>query len=157
MVASKKKFCELGSHEVYSLWKAKRKDSPSACKDCWQKQYQKSKKSIKPVLIDGIQEWYKYQISIMPSHCENCGAYLNKNAPWGPKAYICHIIPKRIFKSVQTNDDNVWYGCIMCHTNYDNSGSDKISKMSVISLIKERFKLFKDNIIEKNEIPSFLF
>lgn len=31
----KLKHCDLGDHDVISLWHSRRKDSPSACKYCW--------------------------------------------------------------------------------------------------------------------------
>lgn len=80
--------------------------------------------------------------------CENCGTRLR-----GHISEIAHILPKNLFKSVATNDDNVLYlGSGMfsncsCHDDYDYSWS-KAKEMPVWELAKKRFNLFKDEIQE---------
>ena len=95
---------------------------------------------------DALATWFAEQINIMPKECENCGAYLNRYAPWGAKTYIAHIIPKRHFESVMIHPMNRLFLCGSCHTNYDNWGYDKVKAMQAFPLAVERFKTFSDSI-----------
>jgi len=94
----------------------------------------------------------------MPRHCENCGEYLNPYAPWSSRAYIAHIVPKRHFESVMVHPLNRWFGCIDCHTNYDNSLSIEVEKMNVYGVVVDRFRQFMHEIdpSELRHLPSFL-
>jgi hypothetical protein len=93
-----------------------------------------------------LDNWYLFQISIMPCRCENCNEPLNRWAPWGAKSYVAHIVEKRNFKSVQVHPLNRLFLCIQCHTNYDNWGKDKVMQMAVFDVAIERFKVFANKI-----------
>lgn len=86
--------------------------------------------------------WFANQINQLPKYCENCGEYLNQYAPWGAKAYIAHIVPKRNFKSVMLHPLNRLFLCVQCHTNYDNWPSAKIVKMKIYPIAVERMLCF---------------
>ena len=89
-----------------------------------------------------LPKWFNEQINQMPSACENCGEYLSRFAPWGARAYIAHIVPKRFFESVMVHPDNRLFLCIDCHSKFDNSLSTEIKQMKVYPLAVDRFKSF---------------
>lgn len=102
--------------------------------------------------------WFKEQLGLQPKNCENCNKpiLIPPNLP--AKTSVCHIVPKSTVKSVKTHPWNRWFGCWQCHTNYDNWPVEKVAKMPVIKIVRERFKLFAKDIIEKEHkyIPQFL-
>lgn len=110
----------------------------------------KKAKTLRTVAKGGMSlgQWFNVQISMMPSECENCNAYLNPYAPWSARAYIAHIVPKRYFESVMVHPMNRLFLCIDCHSNYDNWLSKEVEQMRCWSIAVGRFKLFK------NEIPT---
>src|SRR6187549_334801 len=88
--------------------------------------------------------------------CENCGLHIYN--PSGKN--VEHILPKRIFKSVATNDRNVLYLCSTfdrsdgktgCHEQYDSSWS-KARTLPVFKLATERLGEFRDQVKEKSKI-----
>lgn len=104
-----------------------------------------------------LDKWFLEQISQMPKCCENCGDYLNPYAPWGAKAYIAHIVPKRHFKSVRTHPVNRVFLCIQCHTNFDNWPERKVMLMPVFQTVCERYSVFADLIPEDEQryLPEY--
>jgi hypothetical protein len=126
--------------------------------------YRKKVKEAKRPQVNKYQDnrdlnnWFQFQISHMPKCCENCGEYLNPYAPWGAKAYIAHIVPKRHFDSVKMHVLNRLFLCIQCHGDYDNRGEAKVLTMPVILKAVERFKAFADKIApeECRYLPSYL-
>lgn len=80
--------------------------------------------------------------------CDNCGAKLV-----GHVSEVAHILPKQVFKSVATNDNNVVYlgsaafsNCT-CHDEYDSSWS-KAKKMPVWKTILDKYLLLKGEVEE---------
>ncbi|HMI01617.1 MAG TPA: hypothetical protein VK541_04000 [Pedobacter sp.] len=105
-----------------------------------------------------IGKWFNDQIAVMPYGCENCGDKLIRNAVWGSKAYVAHIVPKRFFESVMLHPLNRVFLCIDCHTKFDNSLSREVEAMPVYPLAVERFNLFKHMIVQieiKHLSPCF--
>ena len=105
-----------------------------------------------------LSAFYKEEEKKIPPLCENCNKAISIPEALPKRTAIAHIVPKRTIKSVQTNEHNVWFGCWQCHTNYDNWPEEKVAKMPVIKIVRERFKLFAKDIIEKEHkyIPQFL-
>lgn len=114
--------------------------------------HQQAKSKKKPNQVKQAEKkktlgrWFNEQIGSMPRQCENCGEYLNPYAPWSSRAYIAHIVPKRHFVSVMVHPLNRWFGCIDCHTKYDNSLSKEVVEMPVYSIVVERFRQFVEEI-----------
>jgi hypothetical protein len=70
-----------------------------------------------------------------------CGRKSSKLENDHYRSSICHIFPKRIFKSIERHElnwveRNFWDGC---HTNMDNQSMDKWVNMADWEDIKERF------------------
>lgn len=105
----------------------------------------KKEKTLRTVANGGITlgQWFNNQISMMPTECENCSAYLSPYAPWGARAYIAHIVPKRHFESVMVHPLNRMFLCVDCHTNYDNWLNKDIVKMRCWPIAVSRFEKFK--------------
>lgn len=104
---------------------------------------------------DKLQKWYLDRKKQMCGECQNCG---NKNCKHNDKFWkwsIAHVLPKNIFKSINTNDNNWLELCIDCHTAFDRSWEDA-SKMPVFKFAIIQFNLFKDQISEeeKRRIPN---
>jgi hypothetical protein len=123
-----------------------------------------AKRKDKPEVNDllgekkALNSWFATQISMMPKYCENCGDYLNQYAPWGARAYVCHIVPKAHFETVKLHPLNRWFGCIQCHGDYDNRGADKVAEMPVIKIVQDRFNKFSHllNDDEFKRLPIYL-
>lgn len=101
---------------------------------------------------EGFTEFYEKhaQMARKQRYCENCGARLR-----GVIAEVAHILPKQLFKSVATNDNNVLYlgssftsNC-NCHDLYDSSWS-KAKSMPVWEIAVERFKRMEEDIEENS-------
>lgn len=97
-----------------------------------------------------LKKFFDSMVKIMPLHCENCGKRIIFTAA-GKKAHVCHIVPKRHFKSVQTHPENRWFGCIDCHTDYDNKGWSFAVTMEVWPVCVERFRRFM-SLIKDTEL-----
>lgn len=89
--------------------------------------------------------FFEAQVARIPRHCENCDKKLGSHPPGGLKSYVCHIVPKKNFKSVMFVEANIWFGCLECHTNYDNNWK-KATSMKIWPVVVERFKSFMDQI-----------
>lgn len=106
--------------------------------------------------------FFASQFMTAPSCCENCGQPLRHTIQMlGHRAVICHIVPKRPkggCPSVALHPMNRWFGCIDCHSDYDNKGSGHVLTMPILSIVRERFQQFKNDIApaEQKNIPSFL-
>lgn len=75
--------------------------------------------------------WFANAISQMPACCEECNERLYIFAPWAAKAFVAHVLPKAIFESVNTHPLNKIYLCLICHTNFDTWGEEKVVKMKI--------------------------
>lgn len=102
--------------------------------------------------------WFEEQIKLIPAKCENCKGKIITTAAWPPSAAVAHIVPKKHFKSVQFHELNRWFGCIICHTNYDQKGWDQAVKMAVWPIVVKRFQKFMDLIEDKElkHLPTVL-
>jgi hypothetical protein len=100
----------------------------------------------------GFTEFFQKHIQIIKDNnlcCEECGDRLK-----GDVSEIAHILPKSTFKSISTNDKNVFYLCGMfsdsqCHSNYDNFSLEKVREMNIFPHVVEVFKELESEITEK--------
>lgn len=84
--------------------------------------------------------------------CENCGASIDY---WKfPFSNCAHILMKSRYKSVMTNKNNILFLCCTkdtngnsCHEKFDSSISAR-EQMYCFAIAKERYQLFKDQVIE---------
>ena len=102
--------------------------------------------------------WFDNQIKQMPNCCENCNDPLILFAPWAARAYVAHIVAKRNVRSVATHPFNRVVLCLECHANYDNWSEAKVQRMPVVSICKDRFLTFADEILasELRYLPDWL-
>lgn len=115
----------------------------------------------------GMAAFFDEMMAINDPCCENCGSYKpHLKAPYYKflwKSCQAHILPKRHFKSIETNPLNILVlgsgisGMCFCHDDYDHSW-DKASKMRVWPIVVERFKLLSPLIApeEYKFIPEIL-
>lgn len=105
-----------------------------------------------------LKGWFDEQIKQRPEKCENCNEKIIIPPDITKRAAICHILPKKLFKSVATHPNNRWFGRLICHANADNKGNDYAASMPVAKIAKQRFETFKDLIAEeeKKHIPKYL-
>lgn len=90
-----------------------------------------------------LNQFYKDQSEQVTEFCENqCGKRLFAQETWKIKALICHIVPKRHFRSVMVHPLNRWFGCHDCHHNYDDKGWSYAVTMPVWQVCVERFTQF---------------
>lgn len=78
-----------------------------------------------------LDKWFATAIAQMPRCCEECDERLYIFAPWAAKAFVAHVLAKAIFTSVRTHPLNKIYLCLICHTNFDTWGEDKVQKMKI--------------------------
>lgn len=105
-----------------------------------------------------LKSWFDEQIKQCPTHCENCKGKIIIPPDITKRAAIAHILQKKLFKSVATNEQNRVFLCLQCHQNFDNKGNDYAASMPVSKIAKQRFSTFKDLIAEeeKKHIPKYL-
>ena len=79
--------------------------------------------------------------------CAECGAVIatpdSKN--------VCHVLPKSIFKSIATTDENIIYMCWAHHSMYDSSW-DKAKSMKIWPIIAGRVRAMLPIIKERHKI-----
>lgn len=99
-----------------------------------------------------LEAFFQKHISIISDNklcCQECGIPIHNPTKWN----VAHILPKAIFFSVRTSDDNILYLCRTngCHSRFDSNWSTA-QKMKVwpialgkvgrfIHLVKERHKI----------------
>lgn len=106
--------------------------------------------------------WYEDKIRQLKYRCENCGdRIIHKDKKYDHWA-ICHVLPKAIFKSIATHDDNWWEGCNTCHTLYDEyfqNHDERLTEMQILPVVIEKIKILKPFISEHrrfNGLPLFI-
>jgi len=108
-------------------------------------------------------QWFIDRSKEMTGKCVECGGKSTKGDKTYWKFSICHILPKRIFKSVATHPLNFIELCHFGeshHANFDNLGfeyaKEKMQKAWVV--IVARFKVMYPAIApeERKHIPDVL-
>jgi hypothetical protein len=90
-----------------------------------------------------LNQYFQEQSRLRPLYCENrCGTKLLTSETWRLKAIVCHILPKRDFRSVMLHPLNRWFGCLDCHHDYDDKGWTYAVTMNVWPVVVARFKGF---------------
>jgi hypothetical protein len=146
-IQQKKKLCSQCGNEDFIWAKGK-------CKNC---SIYPSISNVKKNIEDreDLDIFFEHHIKILTSNkicCENCN-----NPIYEPtSANIAHILPKSIFKSIRSNNNNCMYLCLTCHGNYDSSW-DKAIKMKCFHIAKERFNKFKEYIIETRDYLKYFY
>lgn len=112
-----------------------------------------------------LGKFFQAAASEAGSTCENCGKGLASTIKFHPRAHVCHIVPKTKIggcPSVATHKQNRWFGCLDCHTFYDEKVAKaefyEVVQMKVMPAIRTRFALFEALIVqaERKNIPEFL-
>ena len=88
-----------------------------------------------------LQKFYKsYWNANLNRICYECGCPIHTFRSW----HIMHIIPKRLWKKylpidIVFNPENIRYGCLSCHSNFDNGGdSPKLNNLK--NQLEEKWK-----------------
>lgn len=87
----------------------------------------------------------------IPWGCENCGKPLYANNNFAKRSVSAHILPKAIFPTVATNENNIMFLgagflCIcQCHDSWDANIDSRV-KMKIYDYAIRKFELFKDQI-----------
>lgn len=94
--------------------------------------------------------------------CSETGLFINNLSRWN----ICHILPKRTYKSVQCEEDNVILFCVDKHTEFDKyldtfdfkSLEEKFPKswLKVCKQVKNLLSLCKENGKLKIQFEEYL-
>lgn len=110
---------------------------------------------------DTIWEFYQQCVKQANCRCCECGDRVStneKNAHWT----IAHVLPKKHFDSIKTNDDNWIELCYGCHVNYDryiDEHDERLTQMRIFPLVIEKIKLLLPHIKEHrrlNNLPIFI-
>jgi ribosomal protein S27E len=147
-IQQKKKLCSQCGNEDF-IW------SKGKCKSCSSKPFVAVSKTTIDETREELNAFFESHIKILnskPTKCENCNTLLFNPT----SANIAHILPKSIFKSISTNNNNCMYLCLICHGNYDSSW-DKAIKMQCFKKAREKFKLFEQYIIEKRDYLKYFY
>lgn len=110
------------------------------------------KRRYKPKPKTDLPEFFQKHVEIIKTtraKCMECGCELK-----GTFDEVAHILPKQYFKSIATEDSNVFYLCAMysennCHGKYDNSSNEDIKKMKIFEDASKRFEDLQELITEK--------
>lgn len=107
---------------------------------------------------DGLDKFFERNRKKMVGVCQcGCGQKSQKKDDTFYRGSICHIFPKRTFKSIATNDYN-WVERAMfggCHSNMDNQSMDKWPLMADWDDIKEKFYQLAPMLTEKEKSSKF--
>ena len=107
-----------------------------------------------------LWRWFQSQRSKMKGVCSHCVSKTQKNDDKTFHYSICHILPKNLFKSVATNDDNwieLCYYNNSCHSNFDNNMIDIID-LNCFDEVVEKVTRMYPHIApeERRRIPAIL-
>lgn len=105
-----------------------------------------------------LDKWYVLAIEQMPGRCEECNERLIIFAPWAAKSFVAHVLGKALFKSVATHPINKVYLCLICHTNFDNWGEEKVMKMVIFPKILDISLQLVQHLhqSEQNKLPEYV-
>lgn len=117
-------------------------------------------KDVKSELDIWFDKTRKHELEQGKCLCENCGCsvsnQLNSKDTWVWRGTIAHILPKKKYHSVATNDNNFLILCLQCHAEYDTSWKSMIG-LQVLERAKEKLKLFIHLVTESTtKLPKEL-
>lgn len=138
------------------------------CETCYwsslnKKSLEKKKEKYGKVDTSGNSElnrWFLERRKEMTGFCHHCGNKSTKHNDTYFKFSICHILPKRLFKSVATHESNFIELCFWgnnCHGNMDNNMLDLIDLNCFDEVVEKFLKMYPS--IDKKErryIPDVL-
>ena len=107
---------------------------------------------------EGLDKWFAKMRKKMVGVCQcGCSRKSSKFEDDHYRSSISHVFPKRIFKSIATNDlnwveRNFWEGC---HSNLDNQSMDKWPLMADWDDIKERFHQLAPLLTDEERANKF--
>lgn len=106
-----------------------------------------------------LDEFYSRIALRMPYNCENCNQPLQAFNKFAKRSCAAHILPKSLFPSISTNEDNILFmgagflgGC-HCHDTFDSDANTR-SKMKVFPIALERFEKLKQYLTNKEIIKA---
>lgn len=120
------------------------------------KQVNGSRSSIKQVVRpvsaeekahrESLNDFFDRMALTMPYNCMNCGKPLYASTKKAKRSVTAHILPKSIFKSIETDTANILFmgadfiGCpCNCHDRWDMNTGIR-TKMNIYQLALERFE-----------------
>lgn len=91
------------------------------------------KKIAEGVKDESMTAFFEYHKEFIDVHstCENCKQHIYwilGESYW--RSIFAHVLPKKHFKSIALDNDNVLYLCLTCHSQYDSSWLNA-SKMNI--------------------------
>lgn len=98
------------------------------------------------------EAWFRARRREMTGFCKcGCGNRSSRDDEANFRSSACHILPQRNFPSIQFHPKNFiemafWGGC---HTNFDERGSDRWTKLDCWEEIKEKFLILYPLIDQK--------
>lgn len=107
-----------------------------------------------------LDRWFQARRREMTGFCLHCGGKSSKHQDQWYRASVCHLLPKRLFKSIATHPLNWIELCFWdknCHAQFDDFKLD-ITEMNCYDLIIERFIAMYPDIDpkERKYIPDVL-
>ena len=110
---------------------------------------------------EALNEFFDNALAVAPFHCEECGDPLADSMGINARTIVAHLLPKRKehgFPSVASHPDNKAYLCYRCHHDYDNKGSDYVTKMKLYPTILERVALLLPHLTPEElvRVPEHL-
>lgn len=118
----------------------------------------------RPIINNGkngeLWRWFEKQRERMTGKCAHCGGKTQKYDNDTFHYSVAHLLPKSLFKSIATHDENwlelCYYGN-SCHTNFDNHIID-ISELNCFNEVIEKITKLYPHIAkeERRRIPAIL-
>jgi hypothetical protein len=123
------------------------------CGVCRAKSYNEKSKIRKANVSGGgedIGSFFERHIKELKNRevkCAECGAVITNP----DSKNVCHILPKSIFKSIATTDENILYMCWAHHSMYDSSW-EKAKTMKIWPIVVSRVRAMSIIIKERHKI-----
>lgn len=109
-----------------------------------------------------LNEFFKRIALKIPFNCQNCEKPLYANNEFAKRSVCAHLLPKAIFKSVATDENNIVFlgpdllGVCNCHDRYDANVKIRIG-MPIYQLALERFEILKEKLTGKELIQAYTY
>lgn len=107
----------------------------------------------------GLNDFFDLMADKIPFNCQECFKPLYAHNKFAKRAVCCHIIPKSLFPTVATVEDNILFmGCDLlgvcnCHSIFDSNIENRI-KMKIYPTALRQFNKFRHLLTDKELIKA---
>jgi len=105
-----------------------------------------------------LSKFYNEQLNIMPHSCQECQEPLYMSQTINPRTPVAHLLCKKIFKSVDTDQDNVIFLCALHHGALDGNLERYMKEAKTAQYIRDKVQLLLPKLTESElgKVSHFL-